>query len=61
MASVNVERRTARWQQQRWILDAIIRTVGPEWDQGRIESRSKTGGPAAEGDYKAAEIGRAHV
>jgi pimeloyl-ACP methyl ester carboxylesterase len=54
MASVNVERRTKRWQQQRWILDSIIRTVGPEWDQGRIESRSKTGGPAAEGDYKSA-------
>ncbi|MGE5539718.1 MAG: alpha/beta hydrolase [Gemmatimonas sp.] len=54
MASVNIERRTRRWQEQRWILDAIIRTVGPEWDQGRIESRSKTGGPAAEGDYKAA-------
>jgi pimeloyl-ACP methyl ester carboxylesterase len=54
MAGINIERRTARWQQQRWILDAIIRTVGPEWDQGRIESRSKTGGPAAEGDYKSA-------
>jgi pimeloyl-ACP methyl ester carboxylesterase len=54
MASINVERRTSRWQEQRWILDAIIRTVGPEWDQGRIESRSKTGGPAAESDYKSA-------
>jgi pimeloyl-ACP methyl ester carboxylesterase len=54
MASINVERRTTRWQQQRWVLDAIIRTVGPEWDQGRIESRSKTGGPAAESDYKSA-------
>lgn len=54
MASVNIERRTARWQQQRWILDAIIRTIGPEWDQGRIESRSKTAGPAAETDYHAA-------
>jgi fermentation-respiration switch protein FrsA (DUF1100 family) len=54
MASINVERRTARWQEQRWILDAIIRTVGPEWDQGRIESRSKTGGPAAESDYRSA-------
>ena len=28
-----VERRMKRWQEQRWILDSIIRTVGIEWDQ----------------------------
>lgn len=31
-----VERRVARWQEQRWLLDAVIQTVGPEWDQGRL-------------------------
>jgi hypothetical protein len=28
--------RMKRWQEQRWILDAVIRTVGVEWDQGRL-------------------------
>ena len=32
----NVERRLARWQDQRWLLDAVINTIGPEWDQGRL-------------------------
>ena len=32
----NVERKLARWQDQRWLLDAVIATVGPEWDQGRL-------------------------
>ena len=31
-----VERKLARWQDQRWLLDAVINTVGPEWDQGRL-------------------------
>lgn len=30
------ERRMKRWQEQRWILDAVIQTVGVEWDQARI-------------------------
>jgi dienelactone hydrolase len=30
------ERRVKRWQEQRWILDAVIQTVGVEWDQARI-------------------------
>jgi fermentation-respiration switch protein FrsA (DUF1100 family) len=34
--SVQVERRQARWQDQRWLLDAVIQTIGPEWDQGRL-------------------------
>lgn len=54
MASLNVERRITRWQQQRWVLDAVIRTVGPEWDQGRIASKSKPGGEAAVADFRAA-------
>lgn len=32
----NVERKLARWQDQRWLLDAVIATIGPEWDQGRL-------------------------
>jgi fermentation-respiration switch protein FrsA (DUF1100 family) len=54
MASLNVERRITRWQQQRWVLDAVIRTVGVEWDQARITSKSKPGGEAAVSDFRAA-------
>ena len=43
-----VERRMKRWQEQRWILDNIIRTVGIEWDQPRIA-------------YTAGPCGRQHV
>ena len=34
--AVPVERRMKRWQEQRWILDNIIRAAGIEWDQPRI-------------------------
>jgi pimeloyl-ACP methyl ester carboxylesterase len=54
MASVNVERRITRWQQQRWVLDAVIRSVGVEWDQARIASKSKPGGEVAVSDFRAA-------
>lgn len=54
MASVNVENRISRWQQQRWVLDAVIRSVGVEWDQARIASKSKPGGEAAVSDFRAA-------
>jgi fermentation-respiration switch protein FrsA (DUF1100 family) len=54
MASSAIERRTTRWQQQRWVLDAVIKAVGPEWDQGRIASKSKPGGEVAEKDFRSA-------
>src|SRR5579862_1487950 len=34
--TIGVERKLARWQDQRWLLDAVIATIGPEWDQGRL-------------------------
>jgi fermentation-respiration switch protein FrsA (DUF1100 family) len=54
MASSAVERRITRWQQQRWILDAVISTVGIEWDQARVASKSKPGGEVAVSDFRAA-------
>ncbi|HEU0070865.1 MAG TPA: alpha/beta hydrolase [Alphaproteobacteria bacterium] len=54
MASIAIERRTKRWQEQRWVLDSIIKAIGPEWDQGRIASKSKPGGETAEKDFRAA-------
>jgi pimeloyl-ACP methyl ester carboxylesterase len=53
MASLSVERRMTRWQQQRWMLDAVIRTVGIEWDQARIAAKSRPGGEVAEADFRA--------
>lgn len=54
MTSPSVERRITRWQEQRWLLDAVIRTLGVEWDQARIASKSKPGGEVAQADFHAA-------
>jgi dienelactone hydrolase len=54
MAPPNANLRIARWREQRWLLDTVIRTVGVEWDQGRIASKSKPGGETAQADFRAA-------
>jgi pimeloyl-ACP methyl ester carboxylesterase len=43
-----------RWQEQRWLLDAVIRTVGIEWDQHRIGYMSAPGGAEAGPEFRAA-------
>ena len=30
-----------RWREQRWLLDTVVRTIGIEWDQARIGSKSR--------------------
>ncbi|MBZ5699972.1 MAG: esterase FrsA [Acidobacteriia bacterium] len=45
------ERRMRRWQEQRWLLDAVIQTVGMEWDQGRIAYTLGPCGPDATADF----------
>jgi esterase/lipase len=45
------ERRMRRWQEQRWLLDAVVRTVGIEWDQGRIAYTLGPCGPDATADF----------
>lgn len=42
-----------RFDEQRWLLDAVIRTVGVEWDQGRIASKARPIGPDAEALFRA--------
>ncbi|MEK9685091.1 MAG: alpha/beta hydrolase [Rhodospirillaceae bacterium] len=42
--SLEMENRTKRWKEQRWLLDTTIRTVGPEWDQGRLGHKGSRGG-----------------
>ena len=49
--SAKVERRMKRWQEQRWILDNIIKTVGVEWDQNRIGYTLGPCGPDATFDF----------
>ena len=48
-----VERRLARWQDQRWLLDAVVQTVGVEWDQGRLGTLVAMCGPEIQGDVAA--------
>ena len=43
---------TRRWEQQRWLLDAVIRTVGVDWDQGRTFYLQAPCGPDALGDFQ---------
>jgi dienelactone hydrolase len=67
--SSKVDRRMKRWQEQRWILDAVIQTIGVEWDQARLAYMSAPGGPEAVAEFrrvgatikKTADIDRAFV
>ena len=51
--SAKVDGRMKRWQEQRWLLDAVISTVGVEWDQARIGYMSAPGGPQAIPEFRA--------
>jgi len=42
---------TKRWEQQRWLLDAVIRTVGVDWDQARTFYLQAPCGPDAFADF----------
>lgn len=45
----DIQRKSPRFARQRWLLDSMIRTIGPEWDQGRLHYYSAPCGP----DYTA--------
>ncbi len=49
--SDKVEKRMKRWQEQRWILDNIIESIGVEWDQNRIGYVLGPCGPEATFDF----------
>jgi alpha-beta hydrolase superfamily lysophospholipase len=49
--SAKTEKMMRRWQEQRWILDVIVKTVGVEWDQGRIGYTMRPCGPEATFDF----------
>ena len=42
--NLRMENRTKRWREQRWLLDSVIKTIGPEWDQGRLGGKGSRGG-----------------
>jgi hypothetical protein len=44
-------RRVHRFAEQRWLLDAVIQTLGLEWDQGRIGYSMAPCGILAEPDF----------
>lgn len=44
---------TRRWSEQRWLIDAVVKTVGIEWDQARISSKSRPAGAEAEAEFRA--------
>ena len=46
------EQKMKRWAEQRWILDAIISSVGMEWDQPRLGYTMFPCGPDAVGDFR---------
>ena len=41
------ERRVRRWHEQRWLLDAVVQSVGMEWDQPRLAYTLLPCGPEA--------------
>ncbi len=45
------ERKMKRWQEQRWLLDAVVQTLGLEWDQARVAYTLGPCGPDATGDF----------
>jgi dienelactone hydrolase len=50
---IEVLRRSHRSAAQRWLLDAVIELIGPEWDQGRIGYYAAACGPDCQGDFAA--------
>src|ERR1700754_1203498 len=44
------EPQVRRWSDQRWLIDNIIRSNGPEWDQPRLLSLNVALGPDAAAD-----------
>lgn len=46
------ERKTKRWQEQRWILDQVIKVSGLDFDQGRSHKMLRNCGPGIAGELR---------
>ena len=53
ITSHDSQRQVSRFRDQRWLLDAVIKLVGPEWDQNRLHYLSAPLSP----DYRAPVLG----
>ena len=49
ITSYDLQRRVARFKDQRWLLDAVIKMVGPEFDQSRLHYLSAPMSPDFQG------------
>ena len=47
------EKKVQRWEEQRWLLDHIVKVVGLDWDQGRTRRILGNCGSAVGGDLRA--------
>jgi dienelactone hydrolase len=52
MMWAKTEQKVKRWQEQRWLLDTVIQSVGMEWDQPRLSYTLYPAGPDAIGDFR---------
>jgi alpha-beta hydrolase superfamily lysophospholipase len=52
MMRAKTEQRVKRWQDQRWLLDAVIQSIGMEWDQPRLAYTMYPAGPDAIADFR---------
>ena len=48
----STERKTKRWQEQRWILDQVIKVSGLDFDQGRSGKMLRNCGPGIAGELR---------
>ncbi len=52
MMRARTEQKVKRWQDQRWLLDTVIQSVGMEWDQPRLGYTMYPAGPDAVADFR---------
>jgi dienelactone hydrolase len=52
MMRAKIEQKVKRWNDQRWLLDTVIQSVGMEWDQPRLGYTMYPAGPDAVGDFR---------
>jgi len=50
--SAKSENRVRRWKDQRWILDAVVQTIGVEFDQARVAYTAGPAGPEALAEFR---------
>jgi dienelactone hydrolase len=52
MRRARSEHKVKRWNDQRWLIDTVIQSVGMEWDQNRLGYTMYPAGPDAIADFR---------